>query len=145
MTPMIPNTPAPPTLAPRYVRERGAGGPDRPGRGERRRAQEQRSHKSPELPVRFALGRLTATPGALAALEHAGANPAVYLARHAACDWGDVDAEDRAANDRALVDGARLLSAYGLPDGTTIWVITEADRSVTIMCIQPASPPDSPR
>ena len=82
-------------------------------------------------PVRFPLGRLLATPGALRACDEAGANPAHYLARHASGDWGDLSAEDRAANDRALLTGDRLLSAYRLPNGERIWVITEADRSAT--------------
>ena len=34
-------------------------------------------------------------------------------------------------NEQALIDGNRLLSAYSLKNGETIWVITEADRSVT--------------
>jgi len=43
-----------------------------------------------------------------------------------------VDAGDRRANDRALIDGTRLLSAYVLRDGRTrIWIITEADRTAT--------------
>ncbi len=53
------------------------------------------------------------------------------LKRHSAGDWGDLGEEDKKANDAALKDGSRLLSAYerkGLPK---IWIITEADRSVT--------------
>jgi len=61
----------------------------------------------PTLP----LGRLLATPGALRAFERARETPLPYLARHTAGDWGEVDAEDRAANLRALRDGARVLSA----------------------------------
>jgi hypothetical protein len=127
--------------APRVVRERSTGGS---GPTDPRRAREPRSHEAPSLPVRFPLGRLVATPGARAALERAGVDPVQYIARHATCDWGDVDAEDWAANDRALVDGARLLSAYTLPTGERFWILTEADRSSSFMCIQPASPPDSP-
>jgi len=59
------------------------------------------------------------------------AHPADYLARHAAGDWGELDAEDWAANDRALTAGARLLSADRLPTGVVLWIITEADRSAT--------------
>lgn len=59
--------------------------------------------------------------------------------RHASGDWGELlDAEDRAANDAALSDGGRLLSAYPVPAGQEsadgdekIWIITEWDRSVT--------------
>ena len=55
------------------------------------------------------------------------------LARHLSGDWGDLDADDRAANDHALRHGrGRLLSAYRLPAElagttaeTTVWVITD--------------------
>ncbi len=81
----------------------------------------------------FPVGRVVATPAALAALDAAGgaAVCARLLGRHMAGDWGELDAEDRAANDRALGDGSRLLSAYMLTTGARIWIITEADRSAT--------------
>jgi len=53
------------------------------------------------------------------------------LSRHARGDWGDLDEEDKKENELSLKEGFRLLSAYeraGLPK---IWIITEADRSVT--------------
>lgn len=53
------------------------------------------------------------------------------MLEHARGDWGELDAEDRAANDRALKDGTRLLSAYHTKAGTKFWIITEADRSST--------------
>ena len=43
---------------------------------------------------RFPLGQIVATPGALEALEASGETPHKFLARHAAGDWGLVDAED---------------------------------------------------
>jgi hypothetical protein len=80
----------------------------------------------------FKPGRIVATPGALDALERSGQSVWVFLSRHLAGDWGVVDAEDKAANDDALRDGSRLLSAY-LLDGhgddeerTKIWLLTEA-------------------
>ena len=85
--------------------------------------------------ARFALGRTVATPGAIAALLRAGETPLPYLARHVAGDWGDVDQDDRAENETALKDGLRILSAYRLADNTRIWVITEADRSVTTVLL----------
>jgi hypothetical protein len=64
------------------------------------------------------------------------------IKRHASGDWGDVPAEDKASNDAAVKDGDRLLSAYRLegvrfapsspwPGDEKVWIITEADRSVT--------------
>ena len=60
----------------------------------------------------FQLGRVVATPGALEALAEAGQTPWEFLARHARGDWGDVSDDDRQANDEAVQDGSRLLSAY---------------------------------
>jgi hypothetical protein len=85
---------------------------------------------------KFGLGQLVATPGALKAMEEAGQSPSFFLAKHLAGDWGDVDAEDQRANDEALVNGERLLSAYRTLRGVRLWVITEADRSSTC-CLLP--------
>lgn len=86
-------------------------------------------------PFPFALGRLLATPGVLVALEKAQETPDPYLKRHASGDWGDLDDEDKGANDAAVMHGTRLLSAYHLSDGTKVWIITEADRSATTMLL----------
>jgi len=83
----------------------------------------------------FALGHVVATPGALAAFGAIGEDPAPYLARHAAGDWGDIAPEDARENDRALSAGERLLSAYHLEDRTRIWIVTEADRSSTCILL----------
>jgi len=84
---------------------------------------------------RFPLGRTVATPGALEALARNTEVPKSFIARHVRGDWGDLDPEDREANEQSLIDGCRLLSAYGLRDGTKIWIITEADRSVTTVLL----------
>lgn len=77
-----------------------------------------------------------ATPGVLHAAERAGDDLLTYLSRHARGDWGVVGKDDARANDWALSDGTRLLSAYLLRDGTTrIWIITEADRSATTVLL----------
>jgi hypothetical protein len=78
---------------------------------------------------RFELGRIVTTPGALRAVGHPFIGEC--LARHHAGDWGDIGADDRAANEAALRDGGRLLSAYTAPDGSRLWLLTEADRSST--------------
>ncbi len=76
--------------------------------------------------VSFSLGRVVATPGALAALEKVGQAPIEYIARHAKGDWGELCEEDKTANAEALTHGSRLMSAYTLPDQTKLWVITDA-------------------
>lgn len=84
---------------------------------------------------RFPLGRIVATPGALAALAAAGEAPSKYLSRHVSGDWGDVCSEDAKTNVDALRDGDRILSAYTLPDGVRIWVITESSRTTTTLLL----------
>jgi hypothetical protein len=83
----------------------------------------------------FPLGDLVATPGALSVLERNGIVPMRLISRHMRGDWGDVPADDAAANTDALRIGARVLSSYTLPDGARIWIITEADRSSTTLLL----------
>ncbi|HEY4129421.1 MAG TPA: hypothetical protein VGM50_02335 [Gemmatimonadaceae bacterium] len=103
--------------------------------------------------ARFLLGRLFATPVALAALEEiagAGKPHSVRLSdalhnrlalvmpfvnRHAAGDWGDVGEEDWHANDDALRDGSRVMSGYDIGRGQRLWILTEADRSATTVIL----------
>jgi hypothetical protein len=80
------------------------------------------------------LGRVVATPGALKLLSEMGEDPFGYLARHATGDWGNLCAFDRRQNEIALRDGYRVLSSYDVPQGR-VWVITEADRSVTTILL----------
>lgn len=80
--------------------------------------------------LRFPLGQVVATPGALALLERYGLSASTFLARHVRGDWGDVPPEDAAANDQAITARHRVLSAYPVGD-TRIWIISEWDRSVT--------------
>jgi hypothetical protein len=83
------------------------------------------------LATKFPLGQVVTTPGAQSAILEAGQVPIEFLQRHARGDWGDVCAEDKGLNDEALIDGSRLLSVYKTKQGQRIWIITEADRSVT--------------
>ena len=81
------------------------------------------------------LGRVLATPGAIEALRDARCDGGELLDRHAGADWGELDAHDRAANDAALVNGGRVLSAYTLRTGATLWIITEHDRACTTLLL----------
>lgn len=85
--------------------------------------------------MKFPLGQIVATPGALAALEASGDSPFTYLQRHQSGDWGDLTADDRYENEYALAHDLRILSAYKLTNGTRIWIITEADRSSTCILL----------
>jgi hypothetical protein len=79
-----------------------------------------------ESQPKFSLGQIVATPGTLEALHKSSQSAAEFLQRHARGDWGELCDEDRQANDQALIDGSRLLSAYGTSNGEKIWIITEA-------------------
>jgi hypothetical protein len=81
------------------------------------------------------LGRVVATPGALAAMEESGDVAWTFLARHLAGDWGNLSEEDRKENEFSQEHGFRLLSSYKLRNGIVIWVITEADRSSTCLLL----------
>jgi hypothetical protein len=83
--------------------------------------------------MRFELGQIVATPGALEAVGHEGC--LALLRRHASGDWGDLCAFDQRENERALENGTRLLSAYDTPRGS-FYVITEADRSSTCILLK---------
>ena len=66
-------------------------------------------------------GDVLATPGALEALSRSNRGALGYINRHIRGDWGDLDDEDKQANEAALQTGARLLSSYFLPDETKIF------------------------
>ena len=55
-----------------------------------------------------------------------GQEPAFFLDRHAACDWGQVCPEDAHLNDEAVTSGDRIISVYSTLKGVKIWIITEA-------------------
>jgi hypothetical protein len=93
--------------------------------------QQQRTSRRPL----FSLGHVVATPGALEAFATTGEQITHYVAMHQCGEWGDVDCDDIRANERALQDGSRLLSAYHLHDGTKIWIWTEADRASTCVML----------
>ena len=96
----------------------------------------------PILKATFALelGMLCITPAARDALTRRGLVAGVYLARHVMGDFGNLDEEDTARNTEALTNGARVFSAYDIPERgddlvTKVWVITEADRRVTTVLL----------
>lgn len=83
------------------------------------------------------LGKVVATRGVA---DSAAENPefAAFvvnsLSRYIRGDWGDLDKEDKEANEAAMNGGdARILAAYNCPfdPNYKIWIITEWDRSST--------------
>jgi hypothetical protein len=83
--------------------------------------------------AKFPLGRLVATPNALAQLS--GGDIARALARHLSGDWGEIDQHDRKENDFSLIHELRLVSIYKSAAGVRFYVITEADRSQTTILL----------
>lgn len=81
--------------------------------------------------------RLAITPMAQELFAEQEVMPSLgdILAKHLTGDWGEIPAEDAAANRQALVNGERVMSVYTVTTSDNrsvkVWVITEADRSVT--------------
>jgi len=73
----------------------------------------------------FELGRLVATPAAIAFCEKHKVDLLSLVRRHQSRDWGDLERDDKEANERALTTGARIFSSYRVADDR-IWIITDA-------------------
>ena len=82
----------------------------------------------------FQLGQLVATPAALEFLATVPCGVLPLVARHVRGDFGDLCDEDRESNRQAIQYGSRVLSSYELKGGK-VWIITEADRSVTTVLL----------
>ena len=89
----------------------------------------------------FSPGQIVATPGAIDATT-----PNLrgwLLDKHLSGDWGHVDDEDKATNDDTVKNDGRILSAYDIDflkpckgyGDNCLWIITEADRSVTTLLL----------
>ena len=82
---------------------------------------------------KFPLGQVVITQNALESLHPV--DVAASIARHLVGDWGDLDDEDRQANEDSLKHEGRLFSAYQDSKGTKFWIITEWDRSATTVLL----------
>jgi hypothetical protein len=86
-------------------------------------------------PVRFQLGQLFMTPGAIEALEEAGQSPQEFISRHARLEQGELLNEDHRENLFSVDKHLRIFSAFKTTKGAKLWCITEADRScTTLLC-----------
>ena len=83
--------------------------------------------------VLFDTGFIVRTPGALLALIKAQVTESRLIERHLSGDFGELCDEDQASNRHAIQEGGRILSSYQVDAQTKVWVITEADRSVTTL------------
>ncbi len=89
----------------------------------------------------FPLGRITMTTSLQGQIQEA--NPGGWeeelqglIRRHVSGDWGDLDDEEKQENQISLERGFRIFSAYNTSGDIRVWVITEADRSITT-CLLP--------
>jgi len=82
----------------------------------------------------FSPGQIVATPGALSLLAQTGTDALALLSRHVRGDWGEVPAEDAAENAYSIRHGFRVISSY-MAGHSRVWIITEADRSVTTLLL----------
>ena len=57
------------------------------------------------------------------------------IKRHQSGDWGNVPPGDAEENLRSVENGCRVLSSYAISDDQNLWIITEADRSVTMLLL----------
>jgi hypothetical protein len=92
------------------------------------------THTTPS-PVRFQLGRIFLTPGAINALEASQESAQAFINRHARLERGELGEEDYKENLFSVDKSLRIFSSFRTAQGIKIWVITEADRSVTTLLL----------
>ncbi|MBA2338993.1 MAG: hypothetical protein H0V88_01235 [Pyrinomonadaceae bacterium] len=85
--------------------------------------------------VRFPLGQIVATQGALEAIEEVGQSPQEFISRHVRLEQGELSDEDHKENLFSVNKPLRIFTAYKTSKGVKIWIITEADRSSTTILL----------
>lgn len=94
----------------------------------------------------LALGRVVVTPSAADALRRAHVDADSLVRRHAAGDWGELDALDIRQNVLGLRLGLRMRSSYllqanpkeanaTLTSAVTVWVVTTPNRKTTTVLL----------
>ena len=83
------------------------------------------------FPRRLPLGKVVITQAASRAIQHIKPEAISLLVRHHLADWGDVSERDALQNEIALLLGLRISSRYRLSSGQILWIISEANRSIT--------------
>lgn len=92
------------------------------------------NNSTPSL-VRFLLGRIFLTPGAIDALSEAEQAPEEFLSRHARLEQGELCEADYKENLFSVDKHLRIFSAYKTAKNVKLWCITEADRSATTLLL----------
>lgn len=89
--------------------------------------------------MKFPVGEIVITPAASAALAATGQSVGELLARHQLGDWGDVTEQVRAVNERGLVEQFNLQSVFAVTSGQRVVVVTNRDRSLTMVHLDACS------
>jgi hypothetical protein len=92
------------------------------------------ANSTPSL-IRFPLGQLFLTNGAIEALEESQQSPQEFISRHARLEQGELCNEDHKENLFSVDKELRIFSAYKTAQGVKLWLITEADRSSTTILL----------
>jgi hypothetical protein len=87
------------------------------------------------VPVRFPLGNIYVTPGAMDALQDANQHAGEFINRHARLERGELGDEDHRENLYSVTRPLRIFSAYRTARGVKVWCVTEADRSATTLLL----------
>ena len=88
---------------------------------------------SPVPVAKFRIGRIVTTPEVLDTVPPAEIRTAIT--RHQAGDWGDIPEDDKRINERSLVDGSQIVSAYHSAKKRKFLLVTEADRRTTTVLL----------
>ena len=81
----------------------------------------------------FPLGKLTITPESADRLFDVDVLPVEVWYRPQCGNWGNLPEEDIQSNESALLRGGRIVSRYEIPFSEPVYVITECDRSQTVV------------
>jgi hypothetical protein len=88
-----------------------------------------------ETTRRFPLGVMFITPGAAETLAESGQSPQEFISRHSRLEQGELCDSDHKENLFSVDKPLRIFSAFKTVRGEKLWVITEADRSVTTLLL----------
>ena len=79
------------------------------------------------------IGALTFSRGVDRLVRAGRLDPIPYFRRHTRGDWGDVNVQQWQVNSTALQSGASLESHYVIHPGLAIRIVTDAQRSATVI------------
>jgi hypothetical protein len=106
-----------------------------PQKKQKNKTERKLNHEQSQHVVSLWIGANRCNTGRIARIGEGWTNPRRVSRPSPFWRLGDLEEEDRQENARSLEHGFRLLSAYKTVAGEKLWVITEADRSVTTLLL----------